>query len=237
MSRHMLKRIACASVGLMLAACSDNELPTTPTTDDVVASAASLDAEAGRATSSGDTESATAFRSAAAALRYGVRPSQIAVSVRGETHRYLAVVTAVVEVLADQDTALRRTLVAWEGDQRPVAVLQVATLGDQGSFSSEAEPATNPRARAHGLWVDLVRNSRWLATTGDAGIRVASHGGACLGADVRCVRADFRVDVDGLFRLNGASPDDGEPAVRIQVETQLVKGVILARSTAERGNR
>ncbi len=140
-------------------------------------------------------------------------------------------------MLADQDTALRRTLVAWQGVERPIAVLQVATLGDHGSFSSADEPASNPRARAHGLWVDLVRDSRWIATTGDAGIGVASVGGNCTNvsanANIRCVRAEFRIGVDGLFRLHGASPDDGLPALRIQAETQLVSGVIL--SAPDRG--
>jgi hypothetical protein len=238
MSQHLLKRLVGLSMGIALVACNERAATTAPVADDAMAQATSLESEASRASDAGDTESATAFRGAAAALRYGVRPTQIAVSVHGETLRYLAVVTGNIEVLADRDTAIRRTLVAWHhANERPVAVLQVATLADHGSFSSAAEPASDPRARAHGLWADLVRASRWIATAGEAGLGIASLGGDCTPAgraSVRCVLADYRVAVDGLFRLNGASPDDGLPAVRILAETQLVHGVILGAAPGTR---
>ena len=238
MSQHMLKRLVGLSMVFTLAACNERATVTAPETDEAMAQVASLESEASRATSAGDTESATAFRGAAAALRYGVRPTQIAVSVRGETFRYLAVVTGNIEVLADSDTAIRRTLVAWHTlNDPPTAVLKLATLADHGSFSSAAEPASNPRARAHGLWADLARASRWIATAGDAGLGIASMGGDCAPAgrsSVRCVRAEYRVAVDGLFRLNGSAPDDGLPAVRIVAETQLVSGVVLGAAPGTR---
>lgn len=220
-----------------LAACSEQQ-PTASVpspaeeTTDVVATASSLDAEAARADGRGDTERATAFREAAAGLRLGVRPTTIALSVRGETYRFAAVVTANLEVLADGDTALRRTLVAWRGDRAPVEILRVITLGNQGTFSSEDEPAGSVRARAHGLLVNLERESRWLATAGTAGIAVGDSGGACepltrADATFRCVRAVFGVNIDALFRLNGSGPDDGQPAVRVMASTQRVAGVIL----------
>ena len=104
------------------------------------------------------------------------------------------------------------------------------------------EPASDPRSRAKGTWADLVRDSRWIATTGTAQLSIVGTGSECDGArfgDVRCVTARYDVVVDGLFRLNGASPDAGAAAVRIQTDARGVSGVLLAdrnggtRRTAE----
>lgn len=234
MTPTMLRRLAFLLVVAATTACQDGPPATAPApADDLTLTATALDNQAASAEGRGDSERATAFREAAAALRLGVRPSTIAIGVNGELHRFSAVVTANVEVLADQDTALRRTLVAWRGDGAPVEILRVMTLGDEGTFSSEDEPASNPRARAHGLLVNLVRESRWLATAGTAGIADGEIGGAChpltrADARFRCVRAVFGFRVDGLFRLGGGSPDDGLPAVRVIAETQRVAGVILS---------
>ncbi len=235
----LLRRSAMLMALAALTACGDSAVAPSTESDtvDLAATASGFDQEAARATDRGDAERATAFRAAAAALRFGVRPSVIAIGVNGETHRFSAVVTATVEVLADQDTALRRTLVAWRGERGPVEILRVITLGNQGTFSSEEEPASNPRARAHGLLVNLERDSRWLATAGSAGIAIGDTGGACIpltrgDAALRCVRAVFGFDVDGLFRLGGSAPDEGLAAVRVIAQTQRVSGVIIALDTS-----
>lgn len=207
---------------------------------DVAAVAAALDGEAFSAAARGESNAADSYRDAALALRFGVRPSVIAVSVNGTIERYQAVVTAVVQHLAPGDTALRRSVVAWHGTNHPLAILRVSTLGDQGSFSSADEPATNPRSRAEGVWLNFVRDSRWRATAGTAGINVAQIGQPCnidarTHAEIRCVEAQFGFGVDGLFRLHGAGPDDGLAAVRIMAEPQRVNGVILARVSSDRG--
>ncbi|MCC6245829.1 MAG: hypothetical protein IT353_23555 [Gemmatimonadaceae bacterium] len=229
--RYAATLIALATV----TACTDGSPSTAPeaASSELAITASSFDSEATRASDGGDTERATAFREAAAALRLGVRPTTIGIGVNGETHRFQAVVTANLEVLADQDTALRRTLIAWRGDRTPVEILRVVTLGNQGSFSSADEPATNARGRAHGLLVSLQRASRWVATAGTTGIVLGEHGGACepitrVDANFRCVRAGFAFDVDGLFRLGGSSPDDELAAVRVQAPAQRVPGVILS---------
>ena len=107
-------------------------------------------------------------------------------------------------------------------------------MADQGAFSSEAEPATDPRGRAHGLWVNLVRTSRWLATDGFAKLMLGNAGGVCTPPagtepNVRCVLAEFGFEVDGLFRVHGASPDANAPAARIKALPQRVDGVILRK--------
>jgi hypothetical protein len=212
---------------LFAIACDQAPTGTSPLDD---ASAVSLDAAAAKAASTGDVASAALFTSGASALRAGLQPSEILVSVGGEVTRYRAIVIGKVESLSPGDTALRRSLIAWAGDDRTIATLDVSTLGDVGSFASEFEPASDPRSRAKGTWIDLVRDSRWIATTGTAGLRVADIGSECDGArfgDMRCVMATYDVFVDGLFRLHGASPDAGAPAVRIQTDAR-VAGVIIA---------
>jgi len=237
MTHTILRRMVLLSVVAATTACQDGTPATAPAAaeNDLTLTAAALDNQAASAEGRGDSERATAFREAAAALRLGVRPSIIAIGVNGELYRFSAVVTANVEVLVGQDTALRRTLVAWRGDRSPVEILRLTTLGDEGSFSSADEPASNPRAQAQGLLVNLERESRWLATAGTAGIADGDIGGECqpltrADARFRCVRAVFGFQVDGLFRLGGGSPDDGAPAVRVIAETQRVAGVILSPS-------
>ena len=165
------------------------------------------------------------------ARKHGVQPSDIEVSVGGKISRYQALVIGTVEQLASGDTAIRRRLVAWStsGD-RTLALLDVTTLANVGSFSSQFEPASDPRSRAEGTWIDFVRDSRWMATTGMAELALGAHGGPCLSdrIDVRCTKAVYRMAVDGLFRLHGASPSAGLPAVRIQTAAGGVNGVLLS---------
>jgi hypothetical protein len=221
-------------LGIGLVACADrsptgnqpeqlNSLSTTPNFAIAAAEAAGIGA-------------AAVYEGAALAVRLGARPTDILVSVDGEISRYNAVVVAVVEELSPGDTALRRSLIAWSGEgNRLVALLDVSTMADVGSFSSQYEPASDPRSRAQGTWVNLVRDARYRATTGDASIVVADIGAACnsdggRGADIRCSLADFTIGVDGLFRLGGASPRAGVDAVRILTEAARVNGVIIGRS-------
>jgi hypothetical protein len=230
----MISRIGLLFAAMCAVAC--DKAPTTPQSIDVPF-AASLDQAAARAASSGDATSAGQFTTAAAALRFGIQPSDIMVAVHGEYTRYHALVVGVVEKLAAGDTAIRRSLVAWAGDERTIATLNVSTLGDVGSFSSPSEPASDPRSRAEGTWVDLVRDSRWIATTGTAQLTIAGIRSDCPSprfGDLRCVVATYDVFIDGLFRLNGATPDEQKPAVRIQTDARGVNGVLLADGGAVR---
>lgn len=240
MKSQTLSRVGLAMLAVSFAACADNHpAGVAPLTLDA---AASLESEAARANTSGDAQSAASYSEAALALRAGVRPSEILVSVDGDVARYEAVVVAFVEALSPGDTALRRTLVAWTGGNRPLALLDVSTMGDVGSFSSAFEPASDPRSRAQGNWVNFVRDARYAATTGTAGIAVTGIGDECRISDsrhsqVRCAFAEFDVSVDGLFRLGGSSPRAGLDAVRIQTNASRVNGVIVGDGQDGRDHR
>jgi hypothetical protein len=233
----MFRRAGYAMLGLSFVACADRSPTGTGNETDEFSSAPNFAMSAAQAAATGDVASAAVYEGAAAAVRLGARPTQILVSVDGEVSRYDAVVVATWEELSPGDTALRRSLVAWSGGNRPIALLDVSTLGDVGSFGSQYEPASNPRSRAQGTWVNLVRGLRYDATIGEASIVVAQIGEACnlpdgRGKDPRCALADFNIKVDGLFRLGGASPDAGLDAVRIFTEASRVNGVIIARPDA-----
>lgn len=232
MSARSTRPLICLAAALFATACSD--MPTVASTAVPSGSEVSLDQAMADANSRGDTESADAFAAASLALRLGARPTEIAVTVDGQTDRYQAVVTATAVALAPGDTALQRSLVAWSGVHAPVALLQVNTLGDVGSFSSPSEPVSDPRTRANGIWSDLVRGTRWIATVGSAAIAVQSKGTSCTPTDrslaIECTNALFEISIDGLFRLGGASPDAGAAAVRIQTSARDVNGVIVSRA-------
>lgn len=236
MSVNAMRRAGYAMLGITLAACADRS-PTqnTPEQFDALSPELSFAYEASKAAAIGDAASAAVYEGAAVAVRLGARPTSILVSVDGEIGRYDAVVVATVEELSPGDTALRRSLIAWSGEgNRLVALLDVTTMADAGSFSSPFEPASDPRARAQGTWVNLVRDARYDATTGGASIVVAGVTGPCDSpdgrTDPRCSLADFSISVDGLFRLGGTSPRAGLDAVRIQTEAPRVNGVIIARA-------
>jgi hypothetical protein len=235
MQANIMRRAGYAMLGVTLAACADRS-PTgnEPEQFKALGSEPNFAFEASKSAAIGDAASAAVYEGAALAVRLGARPTDILVSVDGEVNRYEAVVVATVQELSPGDTALRRSLIAWNREgERLVALLDVTTLADVGSFSSPFEPASDPRARAQGTWVNLVRGARYDATTGDASIVVADIGGSCNSpdgrSDPRCSLADFSVDVDGLFRLGGTSPRAGLDAVRIQTEATRVNGVIIGR--------
>lgn len=237
MSARMFRRAGYAMLGLSFAACADRSPTGTGNETEEFSSAPNFALSASQAAAAGDVASAAVYEGAALAVRLGARPTPILVTVDGEVSRYDAVVVATWEELPSGDSALRRSLVAWRGGNRPIALLDVSTMGDVGSFGSQFEPASDPRSRAHGTWVNLARGLRYVATVGEASIVVAQVGDACnlpdgRGQDPRCVLADFSIKVDGLFRLGAASPDAGVDAVRIYTEASRVNGVIIARDAA-----
>jgi hypothetical protein len=228
MSRSSLRQAGYILAGIVAIACDS---PPTGTTTADLSPVSGLEQAAAHAASRGDAQSANDITDAASALRNGIQPTDIEVYVGGEMGRYRALVIGSVEELSPGDTAIRRSLVAWsDAGGRTVATLDVSTLGDVGSFASEFEPATDPRSRATGTWIDYVRDSRWVATTGTAELALGAHGGSCYTdrIDNRCVLAKYRVSVDGLFRLHGASPDAGLPAKRIMTAAGAVNGVLIS---------
>ena len=231
------RRITGIAAGVALLACGEGSSePAEPASAESVLELAALQAR-----TAGDAEATAVLDGATLAVRIGVRPTTIAVSVGGEVTRYAALVVAFVDATASGELVTRRRLVAWRGQDRRVALLHVSTIGDGGSFAPDYDRTTTDiRVRpAVGRWFNFVRGTRWVAVDGTAKIAVASIGDNCPLADrrddVRCVVARFGVGVDGLFRLlrlttDRATTDDRIPAVRIQTSADAVNGIIIGRN-------
>jgi hypothetical protein len=87
-----------------------------------------LEQMAAEANSAGDPDAAVAFNDGLAALRYGVRPTEIAVHLGDKIVRYNALVVGVKVRHHGTEELMRRSLVAWAGEPRPKALLQATSF-------------------------------------------------------------------------------------------------------------
>ncbi|TFH64872.1 MAG: hypothetical protein E4G90_07245 [Gemmatimonadales bacterium] len=202
---------------------------------------AALGLMAAEANSAGDHDAADGFSGGALALRLGIRPTEIAVSVNGETARYWAVVAGIAHTLRGGPSVLKRSLIAWTAgdDRRPTAILQVSLLTDEASFAFPTDllTAADPRGRARGTWVDLVQHLRFVAISGAAGIVVAeTTDDPCDGAlgelpGLRCVKATYDMHADGRFAAlltRDARTADETQIILIQTAAQGVNGIFVS---------
>jgi len=210
------------------AGCADN--PTVPT-DESTELALAFETMAADANREGDGDGAASLSAGSIALRMGVRPTEIAVVIDGETVRHQALVAAVTRTV-DGQTRLLQTLFAWTGGRRPIAILEVGILGEEGTFDPSA--TTDPSGRARGVYKNLVDRFRWIAATGSAAIGRAGTGEACgrpLGdnPNISCVKARFNIAVDGLFheRHPASASALSDVAHRIATEATGVNGVVI----------
>ncbi|MFN0181873.1 MAG: hypothetical protein ACKVZ0_23980 [Gemmatimonadales bacterium] len=167
--------------------------------------AATFDGLSSEANGRGDGDESAAFNGAAMAVRLGIRPTEVAVNVGGESRRYLAFVHVIRHGQTDGTRPALRTMVAYRaGDRsRPVEVLYMATAGD----SVVVELPTGPRASAESFavasWKDLANRQFWVATSGKAGIKLQSTGEPCPKlnprGNVTCTVGEFGVLLDGVF--------------------------------------
>lgn len=221
---HLPTRFLGVVAVLALASgCADG--PTEPANVDTDL-AASFDQMAVEARQSGDLDGATAFEGGAEALRAGLVPSDIAVSIDGEVVIHQALVHAVARGGPDGPQVLVRSLLAWSGGPSGGTMLQVMLLADAAEFG---HPSLATRAR--GWFGDLENGVRYAATSGGAGIQVASLGGPCGPSarhhpSIRCRLARFDVQVDGTFRARSSAT--GEETVMIAVNATAVAGTITA---------
>jgi len=225
MSRSLLAAVALIGLG---SACSD--APTEPL-DTEAELAATFETMAAEANREGDADGAAALSGGSMALRMGVRPSLIPVTIDGEVIRHYALVAGVTRVI-DGETRMIRTLFAWTGDRRPHTILEVTLRSDAGDFGPAADDASN---RARGVYTDLRQRLRWFATGGGAAITLAEAGEACGrplsdNPNIECIRARFDVRVAGEFHRR--SPESVEPIAesRLSIATvaEGVKGVVVA---------
>jgi hypothetical protein len=217
MSGKSFGSLALLAVTLIAGACREGS-PTAPAEVDLELQAA-ITAAGSAAVQAGDPDRAEALRHSADALRWGIRPSVIEVTIRDETTRYLALVVGIVRRGAGGEQVLIRHLVAWTG-RPPTALLQVGSKSDQALFTSTAR----------GQWRDLVNHDVWVATAGSADVKLAGTGAACptqpASAALRCVLATFDIRINGSFQLLLPVGPDGPP-IGIHTSAEGVHGVVI----------
>lgn len=223
-------------VALFGAACED--APTTPTAEPEpeLAPEVALEQMADEAVRAGDAERRDVLLQGAAALRRGIRPSEIEVKIQNETFLYKALVIGIVRVRRDDQRVLVRTLIAWTGERRPTAILHVTSRSDLALFgpppgnSGEAGGDGGP-GRARGWWADLVNRERWVATAGSADIELVETGGACplpttADGGLNCELARWDLRINGNFEQAGS--EGGGPHKAIHTNADGVNGAVLS---------
>lgn len=236
-NRPFLPRLAPLAILLGLAACVD--LPTsgtaggTPTAPDATEEMAlSLDELASQASLAGDEPAATDFADGALALRLGAQPTEIAVTVAGQDHRYWAVAIGIVERAPDGVELLRRAIIAWTGAPAPTSAFRVLARSDAAAFDRD-----DTAGRANGTFVDFVRQARYEAVEGSLASALTSIGTPCPNAaqDRRfaCNLARFEMRLDGTFELVG----DATARLTVFSEGVGIGGVVVRRTDGGDGGR
>ncbi len=217
MSGKSLGSLALFAAALIAGGCREGS-PTASAEGDLELQAALTSAE-GAAVVAGDVDRAEAIRHAAGAIRWGLRPSVIEVTVRDQTTRYAAIVVGLIRRGENGEAVMIRHLVAWTG--RPLtALLQVTSARDEALFGSTAR----------GHWNDLVNHNIWAATAGSADLELAGSGSACptqpQDATLRCELASFDIRIEGSFQLLLAEGPGGPP-IGIHTSAAGVHGVVI----------
>lgn len=229
----------CLALGLVAVATGCDEATPLEPGEQTAEVELALNTMASEANQVGDADAADGFSSGALALRMGVRPTDIVVTVRGEQVRYHALVAGIVRHLPNGTRVLYRHLIAWTPTEgRPAQILQVSQLTDQAGFGfpSSISTAADPRGRARGTWADRVNGERWVATAGTSAMTLASTGDSCIGnlsqlPNATCVQARYDLRVDGGFqKLTTRDSRSPAPDVLLQIATQAtdVNGVLIA---------
>lgn len=213
---------------LVVTACADDPTGAAllPPSDPEVA--ATLDEMALHAASLGDHQAATAFAGGALAIRFGIEPTELILTVDGVDTRYLGVVTGFAEPGSTSGVGVR-SLVAWTAPGAPAAFLQVDARSDAAAFDPTGAPMGPGLAK--GSWADLTARTRHVAEDGSAFTTLSSLAGRCpnqpAGTDPRvtCTSARFTARLEGTF-VSLTQPSE---RVTIAVTQQNVAGAILER--------
>lgn len=201
---HRQRMVGALIIGALAAGCGSEA--TTPNGDETIDLAATFDGLSSEANGRGDGDESAAFSGAAMAVRLGIRPTEIPVTIRGDSRRYLAFVHVIRHGQRDGNRPALRTMVAYRRgeERRPLEVLYLATTADSvGLEAPGGQERGGERPFAVASWKDLVNRQFWVATAGRAGIRLESTGDACPkprpSATVTCTVAEFGVVLDGEF--------------------------------------
>lgn len=217
MSGKSFGSLALFAAALIAGGCREGS-PVAPAEADLELQAA-ITAAGDAAVAGGDADRGEALRHGADALRWGIRPSVIEVTIRDATTRYLAIVVGLVRRGSDGERVLVRHLVAWTG-RPPTALLQVTSKSDQALFASTAR----------GHWNDLANRDVWMATAGSADLELAGTGGACPrqphSTALHCVLASFDIRINGTLQLLMPAGPEGEP-IAIHTSAAGVHGLVI----------
>jgi hypothetical protein len=212
-----LTRLGLGILAVAVIGCGSD--PIAPTdAGDLLAS--TFDALARQSNQQGDADASLVYGYTAMALRLGVRPTPLSVTIDDEPEIYQALVHVVRHGAGANDIALR-TLVAFRQDtpaSPPTEVLYLALAVDSARV---AHPATaSPVPIAWSIFRDYDKRQVWVATGGKAGIRETVIGGPCTGGrksmNATCTTATFSVFLDGDFQLGIA---------RTQVAAEPIRGM------------
>jgi hypothetical protein len=234
---HRWWGVAGAVTAALVAGCATDSAD--PTADQDLELASAFEAMAGEANGRGDPDESAAFSGAAMAVRLGIRPTEIGVTIGDESRRYLAFVHVIRHSQRDANAPALRTMVAYRArpdSKRPAEVLYLATTGDSGEISLPSLTKDRPIVDgfAGATWKDLVNQRFWAATSGKAGIAVESTGEACPKPSARgnptCHVAEFGVLLDGQFHLlvrNQRGEVDRSRTLAIGTRSGGVNGAVL----------
>lgn len=237
MLHRPLRAVGAVAVAAIVAGCSTDSAG--PATDQDLELATTFDAMAGEANGRGDPDESAAFSGAAMAVRLGIRPTEIGVSVGGESRRYLAFVHVIRHGQRDGNLPSLRTMVAYRAradSRRPAEVLFLATAGEDVVINLPSLAGFRPSAETFAVasWKDLVNGQFWVATSGKAGIKLESTGGPCPklspNRSVTCNVAEFGVLLDGEFHplvRNERANVDRSRTLQIGTRSGGVNGAVL----------
>ena len=237
MLHRPLRFVGAVAVAATLASCT-SEMGA-PDTDQDLELATTFDTMAGEANGRGDSDEGAAFSGAAMAVRLGIRPTEIGVSIGGESRRYFGFVHLIRHSQHGGNSLALRTMVAYRtraDSRRPAEVLYLATAGDSVIVTLPSLTALRPSADGFAVasWKDLVNQQFWVATGGKAGIKLESTGAVCPkvspSGSVTCHIAEFGVLLDGEFHPlvhNERGNVDRSRALEIGTRSAGVNGAVV----------
>lgn len=230
---HRRQFLGVVSMALFIGACADETVLPTDQTE----LATVFDELATEATARGDRDEGGAFSEAALAIRLGIRPTEIGVTIGGEARRYLAFAHVVRNGDDTRPLPSIRSVVAYRRQstgRRPAEVLYLATNQDSTLFRLPVLPKPTDGDFAVASWKDLINRQFWVATAGKGGIRLLRSGDPCpkvnSGRRVTCTVGEFGVLVDGEFNAlidNQRGNIDRSRTLKIGTRATGVNGAVL----------
>lgn len=232
--RSSVLRPTALFLGLLsLGACSEDALAPAPVAEPDLEVEFALTQAGQEANQRGDQSSAGAFTGAATALRFGVTPSPVTVTVNGTSAEYLGFVQTETRAADNGETIEIRSLVAWTAG-RPTAVLNLTTASDNGDLGYPIADLSSDagRSRAVATWEDRRSGRTWVATSGSGGMSQVALGGPCpirasRAAGVDCTLATYRVTLDGRFHNLLGNGELGDNVIFITASAADVNGAIF----------